>query len=174
MLLLIKNLPPMVNLPQNHDNNIDVEAIDSLRNCVYLQDSMTEFEGVLIWGTPWSLTFEGINPKCTAFTGKESDLEKHYKKIPKDIDILISHGPPHMILDTIIDSETGKEKDVGSFALRQVIDVIKPKLFVCGHIHDQGGKELLYKHQGPNTMCVNCSYVNEHYMPVNRPMRVNL
>src|SRR5260221_708071 len=42
-------------------------------HCEYLCDSGIEFESLKIWGTSWSLTFEGMNPKCKAFTCDTED-----------------------------------------------------------------------------------------------------
>lgn len=138
-------------------------------NAVYLQDSTHEFENLKIWGTPHSLTFQGINPKCTAFTGHEIDLEEYYQKIPDDIDILVSHTPFYGILDASRDNYL-----CGSRVLRDEVDRVRPRLFVCSHIHEQGGQMLLYKHRGPNTICVNCSIMDENYKMKNKAMRITL
>jgi len=143
----------------------------------YLCDSGTEFEGLKIWGTPWSLWFHGINPHCKAFTGNESRLEKAYNEIPTTTDILISHGPPHLILDSVNDYHTGNIRDCGSFALRHCIEVIKPKICIFGHIHEHGGKHISLKHHDAiktHTDCYNVSIMNEHYEPVNKPTRIIL
>src|ERR1700687_3179512 len=61
---------------------------------IYICDSGTEFEGLKIWGTPWTKTFLGMNPRCKAFTcDTEEELAEKYQMIPEDTDILISHGP---------------------------------------------------------------------------------
>lgn len=153
----------------NHDHRICEYSINSLRNCVYLFDSGTEFEKLKIWGCPYSLYFSGVNPKCAAFMYDEDKLKEKYDLIPDNIDILVSHSPPYGILD-----ESDKGTLCGSRSLRDTLDRIKPMVLVCGHIHEQGSKSMLYKHQGPNTWCVNASYVNEHYQPVNKPMRIEL
>ena len=49
--------------------------------------------------------------------------------------ILVSHSPPKGILDV---SSTGQS--LGSVAVREVIDDKQPKLVVCGHIHESGGR----------------------------------
>lgn len=147
---------------------------DSNDRIEYLCDSGTEFEGLKIWGSPHSLWFKGINPHCKAFVGKESDLQKKFDLIPYDIDILITHSPPYGILDEMIDHRTENEINTGSLILRHRLDVIKPKLHVFGHIHEHGGKQILYKHEGPNTICVNASIVNENYEHVNKPIRIDL
>jgi Icc-related predicted phosphoesterase len=157
----------------NHDNFLSsIEEHRMYRywdkvGVTYLCDSGTEFEGLKIWGSPWSLSFPGINPHCTAFTGNEEELEEKYKLILDDIDILITHCPPNGILDATKRSK----KHVGSISLRNhVMDRIKPKLHVFGHIHEWGGEiiDLI------TTKFVNASIMNEDYEPVNKPVRVIL
>jgi Icc-related predicted phosphoesterase len=135
----------------------------------YLEDSGIEFDGVKIWGTPWSKYFDGINPFCKAFMKTDKNLVKYYDKIPDDTDILISHGPPFDILD---ESYYDKEK-CGSQALLATLDRVRPKVFVCGHIHEGNGF-LLLKHEGPNTACYNVSHMNVHYKPVNPVVTIDL
>lgn len=127
----------------------------------YLCDSGTTFEGLKIWGSPWSLWFYGINPYCKAFTGSESDLKKKYDLIPDDIDILITHEPPYGIFD-----KTAEGKHVGSHALRETLDRVRPSLHVFGHIHECGGRQM----DCVVTKYVNASHVNRAYEPVHPPI----
>lgn len=139
----------------------------------YLCDSGTELmvngSQLKIWGTPWTPLFHGVNPKCTAFMLDESKLDEKFKCIPNDIDILISHGPMRHMLDSNYDGYA-----CGSFSLKKHIDRVKPLFFICGHIHEQGGSALNYKHDDKVTWCVNCSYVNEKYKPVNSYFRIEI
>ncbi len=150
---------------------------DSKEDYEYLCDSGTEFEGLKIWGSPWTKTFERMNPKCKAFTcDTEDQLAEKWALIPDDTDVLITHIPPFGIFDGVgTNPYDNTEYRTGSLSLiNNVIDVVRPKLHVFGHIHEHGGKQLLYKHRGLNTLCVNASYVNERYQPVNKPVRVIL
>lgn len=143
---------------------------EQLSYAEYLCDSGTEYEGLRIWGSPWTKTFPGMNPHCKAFTcDTEEELVEKWALIPTNIDILITHGPMFQILDANKDG-----CPCGSTSLRDHIDRIKPRFHIFGHIHEQGGQQLMYKHTGPNTWCANCSYVNERYEPVNKPVRIEL
>ncbi len=135
----------------------------------YLCDSGTEFEGLKIWGSPWSLWFHGINPHCKSFTGSECKLHSKFKLIPEDTDILITHTPMLHILDSNKDGY-----HCGSLCLRNRIDEVKPRLHVFGHIHECGEQQLMYKHGETNTWCVNASIVDERYKHVNNPVRIVL
>lgn len=134
----------------------------------YLCDSGTEFEGLKIWGSPWIKSFPDMNPKYKAFTvDTEEELAEKWKLIPDDTDILVTHGPPYGILDKI-----SKRECVGSKTLQmELFARLKPKLFVCGHVHEGYGQE---PSGGFLKKAVNASIVNEHYRPVNKPIRVML
>jgi Icc-related predicted phosphoesterase len=161
----------------NHDHHIDSDSINCLRGCIYLQDSLTEFEGLKIWGSPWSSWFKGINPKCTSFTYK--DATKHYDDhvvvIPKGIDILITHEPAFGVLDGIPQAD-GSLFHVGSKALLGWLKYVeRPKFHVFSHIHEAYGKVAEFPTYDDKMMIsINCSIMNERYKPVNKPIRIIL
>lgn len=147
---------------------LDEEEAEGINDFEYLCDSGTEFEGVTIWGTPWTKTFKGINPKCCAFTlENDQELRQRFDKCPVKVDILVAHGPPYGILDANVEGEM-----CGSIPALELLDRVKPLYMVFGHIHEQAGKKLLYKHIGPNTWCMNVSYVDERYLPVSKARRI--
>jgi Icc-related predicted phosphoesterase len=164
----------------NHDNILeDVDFLFSdFEFITYLQDNGTEFDGLKIWGSPWTKSFKGIDKRCMAFTtDKEYYLEKIFENIPLDTDILITHSPPYAILDECEDFfDPNKSEHVGSPALRERVERVQPKLHVFGHIHECGGKQVLLKGQmgDKNTMCVNAAIMNVRYEPVNKPVRIIL
>ena len=141
----------------------------------YLCDSGTQFEGLKIWGSPWTLAFEGMNPKCKAFTvDTEEELAEKWNLIPNDVDILVTHSPPYGILD-----KTLFENHVGSVTLENAVQRIKPYLHVFGHVHECGGKvdDLVHYENmcgSKLTTMVNASHVNERYEPVNKPIRMEI
>lgn len=147
------------------------EEREGLNDFEYLCDSGIEYGGIKFWGFPWTLTFDGINPACTAFTLQhEGEMRDKLKQVPDDVDFLICHGPPYGILDSVKDH--GETRNCGSIALLETLDRAKPLYMVCGHIHEHGGKQILYKHQGPNTWCLNVAHVDERYRPKNKPFRI--
>lgn len=162
----------------NHDNLMqkEPEFFLSDEQVSYLCDSGTEFEGLKIWGSPWTRTFHGMNPKCKAFTcDTDEELSKKWSLIPNDTDILITHSPPIAVLD-----KTTRNEFVGSISLSaQIGFLFNLKLHVFGHIHESYGKIDAPAYL-PNyfDLCkhfsVNCSYVNQNYQPVNKPVRVIL
>lgn len=158
----------------NHDNLVEKHGSQILSNyCEYLCDSGTEFEGLKIWGSPWTATFEGMNPHCMAFTmpfgcDTEDHLNDQWKLIPDDVNILITHSPPYGTMDWIYHGD-GRFEHVGSIALMNRIDELeKLKLHVYGHIHERYGKVQVENYP----IMVNASHVNEYYAPINKAVRV--
>jgi Icc-related predicted phosphoesterase len=156
----------------NHDNKLvdDLDFDYPDLGIEYLEDSGTEFEGLKIWGSPWTKTFPGMNPNCKAFTvDTEEELAEKWALIPEDVDILITHSPPHGTFDQTEDLELA-----GSTSLLKRVCEVKPSLHVFGHIHEEGGRQCKIPWLPRTTICVNASHVNEHYQPVNKPIRVLL
>ena len=156
----------------NHDNGIRkyFDKFDKDGQITYLQDSGCEFEGLSIYGSPWTKTFLGINPRCTAFTvDTEEELASKFSLIPNDTDILITHGPPNGIFD-----QTCRGDLVGSESLMKKVCEIKPLLHAFGHIHEEGGKQCWTPWTEKGTRSINCSHVNESYQGVHSPIRIIL
>ena|SRR5437868_5889889 len=198
--LLGQNYKKKIVIAGNHDGYIEKATCESLwvmPGLEYLCDSGTEYEfeieieedhkfrGTIsykvkkilkIWGSPWTKTFPGINPKCCAFTipfgcDDEDHISDQWNLIPEDTDILITHCPPFGIFDSVQDFYSGNCIETGSVSLRnKVMSLPNLKLHVFGHIHEHGGKVL------DTTICkfVNASHVNENYKPVNGFVRIEL
>lgn len=163
----------------NHDMSMQVtpeigETLEKNEGVKYLCDSGTEFEGIKIWGCPWTLTFDGINPRCTGFTGTEEELKAHYDLIPEGTQILVTHGPSKNILDRTVTDEP-----VGSSALSEAIIRVRPLLHVHGHIHEAYGyfKATFMQQETEQNLgemhVINCSYVDSNYEVTNQPFRIN-
>jgi len=102
---------------------------------VYLQDTSFEFstkpEGKkwTVYGSPCSPTF------CDwAFNyDRGVAAERLVSKFPKT-DILLTHGPPANILDTVYSGE-----HVGCETLTAHLPLLRPRLHLFGHIHEAHG-----------------------------------
>lgn len=145
----------------NHDFFFEGETPKSIKrflneNTFYLHNSSVEIEGLKIWGSPYTPTF--FNWAFNLDRGKE--IEKIWKDIPADTDILITHGPPFGILDV-----TRSDQHVGCEELLKKIKKIKPKYHLFGHIHEAYGIFNTAK-----TTFMNGSVLNEHYELVNSPI----
>lgn len=161
----------------NHDNYYQKNEAKKYiypAGVVYLEDQAAEFEGLKIWGSPWTQSFEGMNPHCKAFTlDTEKELAKKWALIPDDIDILITHSPPYGSRDMIVVND--KLKCIGSKSLQKRSLNLDLKLWVVGHIHEGYGVDPFGGILGGNNCkLVNASHVNERYEPVNKPIRIIL
>lgn len=137
----------------------------------YLLDSGIEFEGLKIWGSPWTPTFSDWH-----FMLPRDKLKEKWDLIPKDTDILITHGPPNGIGDEVLAWGDTKEY-VGCHHLRERIENLNLKLHVFGHVHE-GYSQTILKKSGygteNNVKCINCSIMNEFYRPVNKPINIEM
>lgn len=145
----------------NHDWCFEREPEAARRlvgNAIYLEDEAIELDGIKFYGSPWQPWF------CDwAFNLQRGEpLRKVWAKIPEDTDVLITHGPPHGVLDRTISGEpVGCEELIGR------VRAVKPKLHLFGHIHEGYGHEEL-----DGTVFVNASTCNVRYDPVNAPIVV--
>jgi Icc-related predicted phosphoesterase len=99
---------------------------------------------------------------------KPSELMAVYSAIPKGIDILVSHQPPHGYGDVIFNID-GRSEHIGSRELFAAIERVRPRLVICGHIHEGHG---CYEHQG--IPIYNVRVVDEAYRPVHAPTVIDL
>ena len=127
----------------------------------YLQDEGVTIEGLKFWGSPVQPEF--FNWAFNRNRGPA--IQQHWDLIPKDTDVLISHGPPMSVLD-----KAPGDLHVGCANLFTTItEQLKLKLHVFGHIHNSYGIEVKN-----NTMFVNAAICTERYKPTNAPRTIEL
>jgi Icc-related predicted phosphoesterase len=130
---------------------------------VYLQDAAVEIEGLKIYGSPWQPRFFDW-----AFNlDRGPELAAKWKLIPDDTDILVTHGPPHGILDEV--PRRYWVENTGCEELRQRVEIIRPKLHVFGHIHCGYGQTEQF-----GVRFVNASNCDEQYEPNQPPIVIDL
>ena len=151
----------------NHDMHLqkdNYKRMVVIEKMAYLEDQLLDLGGLKIYGSPWTLTFPGINPICSAFTvDTEEQMAEKYAAVPDNLDILITHGPPYCILDQVNDFKNGTIRNTGSRALLDLIKQKKPRYHIFGHIHQNGG--MVYNVPGQKTTCMNVCLMNEQYKP---------
>lgn len=152
----------------NHDWDFQLSS-EKARACItnahYLEDSSVELFGLKIWGSPWSPEFGGW-----AFNANQIELGEKWDLIPKDTDLLITHGPPWGCGDTVgPDFYNPVVKCVGDSQLLHWIEQNQPKYTFHGHIHSGHG---LYK--VGDTTVVNASSVNEKYEVFYKPIEIEI
>jgi hypothetical protein len=155
----------------NHDRMFEnhPEGVEELLNIYfdidYLQDEAYDLydldtdTSTKIYGSPWQPEFYSW-----AFNLPKNGIELagKWEAIPDNTDILITHGPAFGTLDTVV----GRPWDnLGCELLAQRIEVIKPKIHVCGHIHS--GYGYVFK---DGTHFFNAAVLDEQYEYTQKPM----
>jgi predicted phosphohydrolase len=146
--------PHKVLIAGNHDllfENEPALAYSLLRDhpgITYLQDAGVEIRGLLFWGSPWQPRFGSW-----AFNLDHDGLVRRWARIPDEAAVVVTHGPPHGILDL-----TTRGPRAGCTALRERLRDIGPKLHICGHIHEAVGRYQACREDGSmSTLHVNAS-----------------
>ena len=149
----------------NHDFFFELARREDIKaqipdNVIYLNDNGVEVEGLKIWGSPIQPWFNNW-----AFNRKRgTEIKEYWNKIPKNLDILITHGPPKGILDKTISGELAGCED-----LLDTILEVTPKVHVYGHIHEAYGEESRY-----GVKFINASVLNLEYQMVNLPVTISI
>jgi len=133
----------------------DIGPKSLLTNCTYLEDSGVTIEGIKIYGSPWVSDYHDW-----AFNLTDEQRKTKFALIPKDIDVLITHGPPkgHR-------AKAGKGVDRGDPFLLSKVQKVKPLVHVFGHVHSGYGKV-----KDGDTMFLNVASLNDSYHPTNSPV----
>lgn len=150
-------------IPGNHDlafeKNWELAEAHVPDATAILNQSTTLYNGLKIWGEPRQPWFYDW-----AFNVQREHMGAVWDLVPKDTDILVTHGPPFGAGDI-----NGQGVRCGCVAQRKWIEENQPRLVVCGHIHDGYGIYLIGK-----TLVVNASICNGYYEPDNQPITVEL
>ncbi len=147
----------------NHDRALELDpdlGPALFEGCHYLLDAGVTIEGLSVWGSPWQPEYHSM-----AFNlPRGRALRERWALIPTDVDVLVTHGPPHGILDrTLSDHEAGCDE------LLAALQRVRPRLHVFGHIHEGYGR-----HEEHGTLFVNASICTPAYEPTNPPVVVDL
>jgi len=136
------------------------KAKSLLSDCIYLEDSGTEVGGYKIFGSPWQPEF------CEwAFNlPRGEECRKRWAAIPKEVDILITHGPPAGRGDKCSSGFRAGCDDLLTAIAQRKISV---NLF--GHIHESYGFSA-----DDVTLFVNASTCTHGYRPTNPPVLFDL
>ena len=124
----------------------------------YLDDSGATIEGINIWGSPIQPWFHDW-----AFNRQRGpDIARHWELIPDDTDLLITHGPPLGILDTLANGTP-----IGCEDLLHHVHRVKPRIHVFGHIHEAAGQAHI-----DGTHYINASVLDLRYRYRNAPVTI--
>lgn len=138
-------------VPGNHDELFEVNegyARELMTNATVLIDEPIEIEGLKFYGSPWTPTFYNWN-----FMMPDSALAQVWSKIPNNLDVLITHGPPYGILDF-----NSRGDLCGSQTLHNAVIQKQPRIHAFGHIHEAAGT---VRHNG--TQFINAAVLDGWY-----------
>lgn len=178
------NFAHKVMIAGNHDWGFerDPERFEEMckkYGVIYLNDSGTIIksfdtgENIKIWGSPVQPEFcnWAFNREIHDYpNAKHLPIKPHWDIIPNDTDILLTHGPPHKILDKVprFSHISGDCERVGCPHLRDaVLNRVKPKIHAFGHIHEQHGIEII-----DNTHFLNVSQLDDRYKVSYKPVEI--
>lgn len=143
-----QDVPNKIVIAGNHDFSLDpsssrynaaAEQVLHQRGIHYLLDSSVTIEKVKFYGTPWV-------PNLQMWAFYHPGHLDRFASIPLDTDVLVSHGPPHGILDRCPQHSSMGQRTVGSVGdtrLRRRVDqMTRLKYHFFGHIHEDGGKTV--------------------------------
>lgn len=157
-------------IPGNHDRVFDFElelgkeALQDLPNVHFLLDEGVKIGQRLFWGSPWTPWFYGNHwsfnlpdPKVNHARAR-AHARRTWELIPKETDVLITHGPPFSIRDECADGfQAGCP-----FLADEIFKRIRPAAHIFGHIHEGYGAEIKNGIQ-----FVNASVCTLDYKPTN-------
>ena len=119
-----------------------------------------------IFGTPYCKQFMNW-----AFMYPNEELEKLFKNIPNDLDILISHDNPYGYGDIVLqECPWADGSHIGNIPLAKAIEEKQPKYQFNGHLHSCDHSLIMIG----NTKHYNCSIKDEQYNPIYEPLYLNI
>jgi len=144
--------------PGNHDWLFEKKPLEARALCEHyginlLMEESVIIDGIKIYMSPYQTEF------CNwAFNVKPSEImQKHWRNIPDDVQVLVTHGQAYGINDLCPNGH------VGDMALLNRISELKDlKVYIGGHIHESAG----YQYRN-NKLFVNSSVLNGRYRPLN-------
>jgi len=159
-----QNAKHKVLIAGNHDfvfQNSDRKNLLLANNpsVTYLEDQYINIDGIGIYGTPWS----PIYGMWAFMKHRNTEMDEVWRKVPTDgsIDILVTHTPRYGRHDISVRGNY----HVGCEMLANRINDIKPKVHVCGHIHECGGMIVEETYETPikGMISLNASLLNIQY-----------
>ena len=153
---------------------IDNDRIDYLQDSQLVIPSADGEGSVKFWGSPWTQQYSASGkpsrkgfqlPPGEALQEKWDLVGFYYSavfnivsifnittvKIPSDTDVLLTHGPPHTVCDL---SDRGVPSGCPGL-LKTVVERVKPRLHMFGHIHEGYGTSKLGQTQFVNAASIN-------------------
>ncbi len=154
-------------VPGNHDRIAKykpymVDALFKKSSVTLLIDKGVVIGGKRFYGAPWV-------PFCGYWAfeyDNEETAESHWSKIPNNTDFLITHTPPHTILD--LSANKWANGNAGCPVLAKHVERVKPKFHAFGHIHEGYGMV-----EYADTTFINAASLKRDYYQQNEPVLID-
>lgn len=127
----------------------------------YLLHKSCKIWGINFFGSPYIPSSKEKVYHRFGFTKNRSEVGSQWSDIPKDTDILVTHGGPFGRQDFAMTPMYGGP--AGCERLRFQVEVVRPKLHLFGHIHEAHGTCF-----DDHTTYSNASMIDSGYNIVNR------
>ncbi|PCI45820.1 MAG: metallophosphoesterase [Proteobacteria bacterium] len=143
-------------------------AMKECPDVILLDNEEVVIEGVKIYGfaeTPWfyDWAFNRARSKAESEKYHVPLMKDNTDRIPKDVNILVTHGPPYGILDELLYvNGDPKGQFVGCEDLLKRVIEVKPDVHIFGHIHCGYGEKHI-----EGTSYYNASICDEMYSASN-------
>lgn len=131
-----------------------------------LVNQRVTIDGVSFYGVPQT-------PRFRDWAFNEDDLPadhgRRWAQVPMGTDVLVSHGPPRGVCDTVAPPRRGVFS--AGFGSRTQAEWLRsdtpnrPRMVICGHIHGSGGRSG----SCGETLVYNVAVVNEEYALAHPP-----
>jgi len=125
-------------------------------NIIYLQNDLVKIKGLRIYGSPTTPTFYN----WAFMYSRGEQIAEEWRRIPDNLDILITHGPPNGILDLTRRSL----EHAGCEELLKKVQLTKPSYHLFGHIHEGYGR-----YETEDTIFLNSAMVCDRYEEIRKP-----
>lgn len=151
---------------KQHKINIIKEFLDQNSKMFYLENSGITIKNINFYGspvTPWFYDWAWN-------VHRGAPIAAVWDRIPDDTNVLITHGPPYGILDTVLES-FGRDNHQGCVDLRERIKHLPAlKLHAFGHLHLEGGNKL----DVDGVTFVNAAICDDNYHTTHNPVIVEI
>ena len=134
----------------------------------YLENSSIDIDGLKFYGSPMTPDFWREYWAFNEARGEK--IAKYWDMIPKDTNVLITHGPANNILDKLEKSYEIDHVGCEDLEYKVKYELSNLKLHVVGHIHHSYGTYS----NNYGTTYVNASICTESYDPTNAPIVVDI
>ena len=135
--------------PAPQDTEACRRLLTESKPIIYLENDYTEIR-LKERGTCFTIFGSPCTPKqqlaSWAFQYKPDEAKEVWKKIPNEVDIVVTHTPPKGRCDGIVAAAASGQRDrirEGCPALLRRLEQVRQILNICGHIHNGRGVETI-------------------------------